>query len=424
MPVLKVKKDGVWEELGGTSPMDGGNADTLDGKHASEFALTSDVDVLHSKIGDNSVPEQISTAISGLASSNHSHTILNGVKEINNPSDRIQLTADSLDLFCNKVLLKSHPTNNSDDYSVATKKYVDDNRMIYSAGTGISLSGTTFSNSGVHSISTGSSNGTISVNTNGSSADIAVSGLGSAAYTSSASYATADQGVLASNAMPRSGGTFTGAVHLDSNNLNINNGNIDITDGQIRCRGSVRANSSIYVGSAELYHSTPFIDFHFGTTLDVDNPSKDPDYTTRIIESSQGALTVHGTLSQISDRRLKENIVPFGESAMIPLSLDDEPTDIHSELFDRLQPVQYNFINGNGKICFGLIAQDVLAAMSEVGIGEDELDLVHHNKWIEKNGEETELYSVSYSSLVSMLIYEVQKLKAEIKDLKEKIDES
>ena len=46
MPVLKVKKNGVWEELGGTSPMDGGNADTLDGKHASEFALSSDVEDL------------------------------------------------------------------------------------------------------------------------------------------------------------------------------------------------------------------------------------------------------------------------------------------------------------------------------------------------------------------------------------------
>lgn len=54
----------------------------------------------------------------------------------------------------------------------------------YSAGTGISLSGTTFSNSGVHSIATGTSNGTISVNTNGTAANVAVKGLGSNAYTS------------------------------------------------------------------------------------------------------------------------------------------------------------------------------------------------------------------------------------------------
>lgn len=41
MPVLKVKKDGLWEELGGTTQLNGGNADTLDGKHAEDFALNS-----------------------------------------------------------------------------------------------------------------------------------------------------------------------------------------------------------------------------------------------------------------------------------------------------------------------------------------------------------------------------------------------
>lgn len=57
-----------------------------------------------------------------------------------------------------------------------------DTNTTYSAGTGISLSGTTFSNSGVCSISTGNTNGTISVNTGGSSAEVAVKGLGSAAF--------------------------------------------------------------------------------------------------------------------------------------------------------------------------------------------------------------------------------------------------
>lgn len=66
-----------------------------------------------------------------------------------------------------------------------------DTNTTYSAGTGISLSGTTFSNSGVRSIATGSSNGTISVNTNGTSANVAVKGLGSAAYTASTAYAAA-----------------------------------------------------------------------------------------------------------------------------------------------------------------------------------------------------------------------------------------
>lgn len=59
----------------------------------------------------------------------------------------------------------------------------------YSAGTGISLSGTTFSNSGVRSIATGGTNGTIAVNTNGTTTNVAVKGLGTAAYTASTAYA-------------------------------------------------------------------------------------------------------------------------------------------------------------------------------------------------------------------------------------------
>ena len=66
-----------------------------------------------------------------------------------------------------------------------------DTNTTYSAGTGISLSGTTFSNSGVRSISTGSSNGTISVNTNGTSANVSVKGLGSAAYSNTSAFAAA-----------------------------------------------------------------------------------------------------------------------------------------------------------------------------------------------------------------------------------------
>lgn len=77
----------------------------------------------------------------------------------------------------------------------------------YSAGTGISLSGTTINNSGVRSIATGSANGTISVNTDGTAADVAVKGLGSAAYTESSAYAAASH---SHSYLPLTGGTVTG----------------------------------------------------------------------------------------------------------------------------------------------------------------------------------------------------------------------
>lgn len=66
---------------------------------------------------------------------------------------------------------------------------------------GITLTGTTLTNSGVRAVASGTANGTISVNTNGTSADVTVTGLGSAAYTNSSAYATAAQGTLANTAL-------------------------------------------------------------------------------------------------------------------------------------------------------------------------------------------------------------------------------
>lgn len=65
----------------------------------------------------------------------------------------------------------------------------------YSAGAGISLSGTTFVNAGVRSIATGNTNGTISVNTNGTTTNVAVKGLGNNAYTSTA-YLPLEGGII------------------------------------------------------------------------------------------------------------------------------------------------------------------------------------------------------------------------------------
>lgn len=64
-------------------------------------------------------------------------------------------------------------------------------------------------------LSTGTNNGTLAITVDGTKTDnIPVKGLGSAAYTNTSAYATAAQGTKADNAMPKSGGTFTGAINL------------------------------------------------------------------------------------------------------------------------------------------------------------------------------------------------------------------
>ena len=65
MPVLKIKNNGVWEDVAGmSSSADSINADTLDGKHASEFAASSDVEALKEQVGDATVSEQINSSMS------------------------------------------------------------------------------------------------------------------------------------------------------------------------------------------------------------------------------------------------------------------------------------------------------------------------------------------------------------------------
>ena len=105
----------------------------------------------------------------------------------------------------------------------------------------------------------------------------------------------------------------------------------------------------------------------------------------------------------VSDRRLKKDI--------------QEMSDSHSSLFDRLVPVEYKLIHGDNRISYGLIAQDVLSAMAELGIEENELDLVSHTTSVNKYGELDDSYNIAYQNLIPMLIHEVQKLKQKLKQI-------
>ena len=132
-------------------------------------------------------------------------------------------------------------------------------------------------------------------------------------------------------------------------------------------------------------------------------------------------LIVKNSPQVTSDRRAKTNIFPLGESKI-------NKTDIHSELFDRLKPVQYRMIDGDGRICYGFVAQDVVEAMRELGIREDELDLVHHDR---KNTEDgyIDTYSMVYTNLIAVITHELQlekerrsNLEIEVADLRSELE--
>lgn len=148
-------------------------------------------------------------------------------------------------------------------------------------------------------------------------------------------------------------------------------------------------------------------------------------YSEKIMLGDSGRvwerLIVKNSPQVTSDRRAKTNIFPLGESKINKM-------DIHSELFDRLKPVQYRMIDGDGRICYGFVAQDVVEAMRELGIREDELDLVHHDR---KNTEDgyIDTYSMVYTNLIAVITHELQlekerrsNLEIEVADLRSELE--
>lgn len=167
----------------------------------------------------------LQSSIDGKAASSHSHSAATtSAAGFMSATDKAKL--DGIAAGANAY---SHPTTSGNKHipsggssgqilrwsADGTAAWGADNNTTYSAGTGISLSGTTFSNSGVRSITSGSTNGTISVNTNGTSAEIAVKGLGSAAYTNSSTYATSGHTHNYAGSSS-AGGSATSAVKLDT----------------------------------------------------------------------------------------------------------------------------------------------------------------------------------------------------------------
>lgn len=205
--------------------------------------------------------------------------------------------------------------------------------------------------------------------------------------------------------------TFVVNTYSDANNK----ANINV------CNGSVilESKKNGYQAEVEFYGCG----WSGGAYTGAFAPTKE--YSEKIMLGDSGRvwerLIVKNSPQVTSYRRSKTNIFPLGKSQI-------NETDIHSELFDRLKPVQYRMIDGDGRICYGFVAQDVVEAMRALGIREDELDLVHHDR---KNTEDgyIDTYSMVYTNLIAVITHELQlekerrsKLELEVVGLRSELD--
>ena len=205
--------------------------------------------------------------------------------------------------------------------------------------------------------------------------------------------------------------SFVVNTYSDANNK----ANLDIGNGSI----ILESKKDGYQAEAELYGCG----WSGGAYTGAFAPTKA--YSEKIMLGDKGRvwerLIVKNSPQVTSDRRSKTNIFPLGKSQI-------NKTDIHSELFDRLEPVQYRMIDGDGRICYGFVAQDVVEAMRALGIREDELDLIHHDQGCTKDGY-IDTYSMVYTNLIAVITHELQlekqrrsNLELEVADLRSEFE--
>jgi hypothetical protein len=124
-----------------------------------------------------------------------------------------------------------------------------------------------------------------------------------------------------------------------------------------------------------------------------------PFLSVNLLEAAQPVFHLNGTWMLnaapiiTSDENAKQNIQPQAE--------------VYSQVFDRLKPVTFRYKDGHSdRTHTGLIAQDVEKAVRDCGLDTQAFAALCK--------EEQGSYGIRYEELVSMLIYEVQKLKKQV----------
>ena len=173
-------------------------------------------------------------------------------------------------------------------------------------------------------------------------------------------------------------------VVLDSNAIELNAINGDIFLG-------------LYSGQAGYLHLT---DNEVIVGLSDLRPNQDDRWYCGTNSNRWSAVYASSPEIVTSDRNKKNSI-----------TYDMSPYDA---LFDRLKPTPYKYNEGtSGRTHLGMISQDVEEALADCGL--DSKDFAGFVKG--EDEEKNVIYSLRYEEFISLCIYEIQILKARIKDL-------
>lgn len=142
-----------------------------------------------------------------------------------------------------------------------------------------------------------------------------------------------------------------------------------------------------------------------------------PDYRWSYVYSSSSNL-------QTSDEREKSDIMSIEDYPVMYSNSANTNGNVFEQLFDKLVPKTFTLnVENTDNVHIGFIAQDIVKSLEEVGMSEDDLALVTHDYWTdEETGEEKDMYSLAYGEFTALNTYMIQKQKARIAELEERVN--
>ena len=215
------------------------------------------------------------------------------------------------------------------------------------------------------SIESGTNNGTIKVIMGDNIIDnIEVMGLGSAAYTDASEYATASQGEKADNAMPKSGGTFTGDVILNSNpSVDLGAATKDYVDQMAE---SLVNTSDVMVfkgtiGNTGDIHELPTENVYNGYTYKIISDMAIGDFVAKI-----GDLII----ASVKENIIKWIIIPSGNDIITSIKTSDTYVNIN---IDDTYKFKIVLFDTKAKFSLGLTGDNTVNLVEEGNINDTSL---------------------------------------------------
>ena len=195
-------------------------------------------------------------------------------------------------------------------------------------------------------------------------------------------------GAVFSGKLSAASGSFT-SIH----NVSVEGGNVLTIDDTISLKST---SSSVYISPGLI--NTPEIHIKAGGIIYCSNGDL------------SGTWTLNSATILTSDKNLKNSIETL--------------SDNYDMFFDKIQPVRYKYNDGtSNRYHTGFIAQDVESAILDAGLSTNEAALfVRSDTWKNKETGEIETRcGLRYSEFVSLNTWQIQKLKARIKEIEDKV---